>query len=58
MILEKIVETIRNKNRIGGGTIDGALPPGFFVSNRLCEEDPHPPRVLPCSVSGYDEIEK
>ena len=32
--------------------------PRVIVSNRLSEEDPHPPRVLSCSVSGYDDIEK
>ena len=29
-----------------------------FVSNHLCEEDPHPPHVLSCSVSGSDVDEK
>ena len=28
--------------------------PLIIVSDRLSEEDPHPPRVFSCNVSGYD----
>ena len=41
-----------NNSRYGGGTLSPA--PLIIVSDRLSEEDPHPPRVFPCSVSGYD----